>query len=296
MLLSLNELYTKYEWSLLTLDKYMIYEKEILDIFNNNIDSYKYNENLYLWIGNYYYFKENNYDKMKEYYLMAIQLNNSDALQKMGRYYEKIEKDYDKMKEYYLMAIKLNNVPAMTNLAHYYQIIEYNYDKMKEYYLMAIEMHDSIAMTNLAVYYFDIEKNYDKMKKYYLMAIELNNSLAMYNFAIYYQYTEKNMDNAIKYYLMAIKLNNLKAVANLKEITTPLQRYIYYTKNNIPFNEEVTNDIHIYNNKLKKSIIDTCNICFENNQKCILLNCHGHYTCTDCYINIYDKSCPFCRL
>jgi len=95
---------------------------------------------------------------------------------------------------------------------------------------------------------------------------------------------------------MAIKLNNLHAITNFNLITTPLQKYIYYTKNNIPFNDVVTNDIHIYNNKLNKSIIDTCNICFEDNQICVILNCINHYICTTCYINLYDKPCPFCRL
>jgi len=42
---------------------------------------------------------------MKKYYLMAIELNNSDAMY----YYEGI-KDYDNINKYYLMAIELNKM------------------------------------------------------------------------------------------------------------------------------------------------------------------------------------------
>ena len=53
-------------------------------------------------------------DNMIKYYLMAIELNNSDAMTNLAYYYDEI-KDYDNMKKYYLMAIELNNSDAMTN-------------------------------------------------------------------------------------------------------------------------------------------------------------------------------------
>ncbi len=37
--------------------KYLIFEKEILDIFNNDhTDHYTNNDKLFIWIGNYYKF------------------------------------------------------------------------------------------------------------------------------------------------------------------------------------------------------------------------------------------------
>ena len=199
MINTLEELYDAYNYNKDDIDKYKMYEKEILDIFNNhNITQYKENNNLLVWIGNYYYEIEKNYDKMKEYYLMAIEKGILDAMNSLGLYYE------------------------------------------------------------------NIEKNYDKMKKYYLMAIQ------------------KGHSNAKK---------------DIIKITTPLERYILYKEKDIPFEEEITNGIHIYNNKLNKfSKIDECGICIENNKECILLNCFGHYVCKDCYIKLYDKPCPFCRL
>ena len=49
-----------------------------------------------------------------DYYL------DSDKLNIVGLYYKTIEKDYDQMKKYYLMAIELNNSNSMNNLALYY--------------------------------------------------------------------------------------------------------------------------------------------------------------------------------
>ena len=76
-----------------------------------------------------------------------------------GVYYDEIEKNYDLMKKYYLMAIQLNHSSAMFNLAWYYQYTKENYDLMKKYYLMAIELNNSDAMDYLADYYEKNEKN-----------------------------------------------------------------------------------------------------------------------------------------
>jgi hypothetical protein len=37
-------------------------------------------------------------------------------------------------------------------------------------------------------------------------------------------------------------------------------------------------------------------ICFRDDLTVILLNCFFHYCCIDCYIKVYDKPCPICRL
>ena len=170
----------------------------------------------FYYYGIYYYEDiEKDYDLMKKYYLMAIDLNNSCAMNNLGVYYQNIEKDYDLMKKYYLMAIELKNSYAMFWLGSYYEDIE-DYDLMKKYYLMAIELNNSGAMNNLGCYYETIDKNYDLMKKYFLMAIELNDNTAMYNFGFYHEHIEKDYDLMKKYYLMAIELNNRDAMANLR--------------------------------------------------------------------------------
>ncbi len=330
-LYTLEQLYENYNLDKSYINQYIVYEKEILDMFNNhNVDDYKENEDLFLWIGIYYEKIEKNYDLMKKYYLMAIDNGNPHAMRSLGYYYQNIEKNYNKMKEYYLMAIDNGNSYAMYNLGFYYHYIEQNYDLMKKYYLMAIDNGSSNAMTNLATYYSDIVKDYnlmkryylmaidkgnscamnnlatyysdivkdyDKMKKYYLMAIDKGNSYAMYNLGFYYHYIEQNYDLMKKYYLMAIKKGNLDAENNIKKLTTSLERYVLYTEMNIPFEEDLSREINIYKNKLKTTLkIDDCGICIENNKECILLNCFAHYICKECYIKLHDNPCPFCRL
>ena len=130
----------------------------------------------------------------------------------------------------------------------------------------------------------------------FLMAIDKGKSKAMFNLGDNYKNIEKNNNESIKYYLMAIQKNYQPSKHSLKDITNSLERYFLYKQYNIIFDEEVTKDIHIFNNKLKISKNDLCGICLEENKQCILLNCFFHYVCINCYIQLYDKPCSFCRL
>jgi len=225
---------------------------KIYNLFKSNIFEESSTDIEYFYYGAYYQYTEKNYDLMKKYYLMAIQLNHSYAMNNLGYYYQYIEKNYDLMKKYYLMAIELNNSSAMTNLAYYYNIVEKNYDLMKKYYLMAIGINHSDAMYNLAQYYQWTEKNYDLMKKYYLMAIELNDSYAMHYLANYYEYTEKNYDLMKKYYLMAIELNNPYSMSSLDFY------YQFTEKNDQTF-------VELYKYEDKEYFITLFNDKFKNN-------------------------------
>jgi tetratricopeptide (TPR) repeat protein len=161
------------------------------------------NSNAMYNLGSYYDEIEKDYVLMKKYYQMAIELNDSNAMVNLGLYYEDVEKDYVQMKKYFQMAIDLNNSRAMYNLGFYYDEIEKDYVEMKKYYQMAIELNDANTMNNLGWYYYEIEKDYILMKKYFLMAIDLNNSIAMNNLGCYYEEIN-DIKNMMKYYLMAI--------------------------------------------------------------------------------------------
>jgi hypothetical protein len=67
----------------------------------------------------------------------------------LGYYYQFTEKDYELMKKYYFMAIELKHSLAMYYLGYYYQFTEKDYELMKKYYFMAIELKHSLAMYNL---------------------------------------------------------------------------------------------------------------------------------------------------
>jgi tetratricopeptide (TPR) repeat protein len=268
---------------------------EIKELFANGQLNLGENQYTYFNFG-VYYFLEKNYELAIKYYLMAIELGNSEAMNNLGYYYHFIEKNYDKMFEYYLMAIDLGNSNAMNNLGHYYHYTKENYDLAKKYYLMAIDLGNSQAMINIGYYYHYIEQNYDLMKKYYLIAIDLGRSDTMNNLGYYYHCVEKNYDLAKKYYLMAIKLGKSVAISNIKYITTPLERYILFKNNGIKFDEDITRDITIYENKLKMSKVEKCGICLEENVNVILLNCFFHSCCCNCYYKVYKDVCPFCKL
>ena len=86
---------------------YKDYIDIIVDIFDNDNLNYDLTDkNILNFIGLYYECKIKNYDKMKKYYLITIELNSSHALTNLGYYYQDIEINYDEMKKYYLMAIK----------------------------------------------------------------------------------------------------------------------------------------------------------------------------------------------
>ena len=152
--------YIKEQYDISLDDDYNDILPKLTDLFIHNIiDTECHNSTYINAIGLYYKYVKKDYEKTKEYYLMAIELKNSKAMNNLGYYYQGVEKDYEKMKEYYLMAIELKNSWAMINLGNYYQDIEINYEKMKEYYLMAIELKNSSAMFSLGTYYQDVEKD-----------------------------------------------------------------------------------------------------------------------------------------
>ena len=133
------------------------YQDIITNIFDNDNLNYDLTDkNILNIIGTYYRYKIKNYDEMKKYYLMAIELNNVYAMDNLGSYYIDIEENYDEMKKYYLMAIELNHVCAMHNLGLFYQYIEQNYDEMKKYYLMGINTNHNLCLACLCNFY-DIE-------------------------------------------------------------------------------------------------------------------------------------------
>jgi len=237
------------------------YSKEISNIFNDNIKEYENNKdpNILFIMGCYHLYISKNYPEMKKYYLMAIEHNNSTAMNNLAQYHEHISKNYPEMEKYYLMAIKHNNSTAMYNLAQYHDDISKNYPEMEKYYLMAIQLNHSNAMNNLGYYYGKITKNYPEMEKYYLMAIEHNNSNAMNNLGYYHEKITKNYPEMEKYYLMAIKHNNSYAMYCLIN---------YYFKNNKKLLFVLNLDIDLKFNiekdlkekDLKKKILNSFNI------------------------------------
>ena len=86
-----------------------------------------------------------------------------------GIYY-KLKGDFKNMVKYYEMAIERNDTDAMNSLADYYKECG-KITNMKKYYDMAISKGDLDAMFNLAEYYKEIGAIVD-MQKYQKMIKE----------------------------------------------------------------------------------------------------------------------------
>jgi len=119
------------------------------------------------------YKEECKYDKMKKYYLIAIERGSHSANYKLGHHYQFVEKNPEECIKYYKQAIDKNYLFANHELGYYYETI-CDYEKMKIFYQKAISHGIKESMYRLGNYYQHIEKNIDEMKKCYETAINLN--------------------------------------------------------------------------------------------------------------------------
>ncbi len=158
-----------------------------------------------------YYSKKNNHRLMIKYLLIAVKLDNIDAMYCLGLYYQKSGR-YELMKKYYKMASELGDVESMYALGIYYENSGF-YDLMKKYYKMAIKLNNIDATYSLGLYYENIG-NHDKMKKYYLKGIKLGDYESMYRLGFHYGNIRK-YDKMIKYYSMASELGYNIAISEL---------------------------------------------------------------------------------
>ncbi len=292
------------EYNILLSKNYYDNENIVLEIFNNNIENFKnYDLNnaiILNIIAIYYRFVKKNYSEMKKYFLLAINLKDTNAMNNFANYYGCIKKydkmkkwiliamtidssdfdtfhnlgyyyecikNYNKMLKWYLISSKYGNLNSMNYLGHYYESIK-NYDEMEKWFLMAIELGCSDAMNNLACYYYEI-KNYDKMEKYLLMAINLKDAYAMYNLAFYYQNIKKNYCEMEKYYLLAIELNDSASMFNLgcyyREIKNygKMKKYFFMAINLCNFDALTNICQHMWNEQI-------CEHKLEKNSKLFL--------------------------
>lgn len=177
-----------------------------------------------------HYFGKYKLDHLYEKYLLrACENGLSEAFNALGTHYNNTKK-YDKMEEYFLKAIELNNVDAMINLARFYSFKDN--DKMIQYYEMAVDLKSLDAMCILAEYYESSRSTIDLAMKYYEMAIELGDVDSMYKLGIL---NNINEELKIKYLTMAADHDNIRARNKLieyynyhKKFVNVLDIYIKY--------------------------------------------------------------------
>ena len=109
------------------------------------------NPHKYFEIGFIYQYYYKNYERMYEYYNKAI--DDANILVHLGLYYENIENDYDKMKNYYLKKDDLDGA-ALYLMGFYYHYYEKKYDLMQYYYMIAIKLNDTFSIFDIKYYYY----------------------------------------------------------------------------------------------------------------------------------------------
>ncbi len=140
----------------------------------------KYNNSTCVYFKALYYYCGHEDNKLEKLFELNKHINNSHIYFLQGfYYYNRYYNKHDLIKEYYLKAIELNNTDAMVYLGKYYYA-HCLYENMKPYYLMAIKLGYDEAMYLLGKYYLDHTQDNCLIEKYLLMAIEQNND-AYYN-------------------------------------------------------------------------------------------------------------------
>jgi len=230
---------------------------------------------IYCKMGDYYNLKKS-FKKAKKNYMVAIELNNSDAMMNYSVLCEMYGKDRLTIEKYYNMAIRIcpDDIICMYNFADYYGRIK-DYDNMVKYFKMILDIADDLESMYTLGEYFRKTGDTEQMRKYFFLAIKHG--------IIYEDAT----------YVTADPFVFLKLLESAKEEECSKKD----RDEHIRSLANIYSDIMIYNNKVnlftRLNNVVECGICYE--EKLNISLCCGHCVCIDCYPHVYTKACPFCR-
>lgn len=151
----------------------------------------------------YKFYRKNAFKKALSQ-LSKIKNKTGDVCFRIGHIYQKL-KNYQKAEDYYLLAEDKGNINALVNLGYLYWKILGIYKQAEKYYLMAVEKGSDIVLSQIGVFYATQLKDYVKAEKYLLLGVEKGNPNAMFNLGYFYHNELHDHQNAEKYYLMAIE-------------------------------------------------------------------------------------------
>lgn len=162
-------------------------------------------------------------EDLKKHYL---EISSGETLNGLGTLYYK-NNDYENAKKYYIMGIEKGDSYAMNNLGALY-FKNNDYENAKKYYLMAIEKGNSLSMNNLGILYYK-NNDYENAKKYFIMGIQKGNRLSMNNLGILLR---KNNEQVIIDYIVQYKKNNSleKEINELKQKNNELEQELLEEK------------------------------------------------------------------
>ncbi len=161
------------------------------------------NSNILFYIGLIFYYKYNKISEAEKYYLLAINIDNTNSsyIYEYGFLLDQEDRIEEAIK-YYLMAIELDNCYAIFK----YGLILQNNNKIEEakkLFSFGVKLNNGNLINKYAIL-LELD-NIEEAKKHYLIAINLNNCYAMYNYAILL-INEKKIEEATKYFNMAISI------------------------------------------------------------------------------------------
>jgi TPR repeat protein len=158
------------------------------------------NEKSMLNLAIYYKNKEKNIDLYLKYAKMSVEHGSSRAMHNLGLYYN-IIKNYEESKKYYLMAIQLNNSDSMIELGKTYLIVDKDFEQAKKYFLMGIGNNNSNGYYQLGMLYKKYQIDYAESKKYFELGAEKDCVECIYELGKIY-HKDNNKSEAKKYFLL----------------------------------------------------------------------------------------------
>jgi hypothetical protein len=197
-----------------------------------------------------------------------------------------------------------------------------NFELAKKYYLMAINEGDELSMYNLADLYSN-EKNNELMVQYFELAVQHGDDASHKRLILHY-HSVGDMPNFARHYYLQLAWSGDDADADDDEgddwdgddeshyskfqkshnsLTLATQLDRGETRDNADV-VRLLNSLHktpqycTFKNKValftRLNHVVECGICYDNDKVNIDIHC-GHTVCVDCYTQLYDKVCPFCR-
>ncbi len=191
----------------------------------------------------YIYSKQANYPQMEKFYIMAINMNNTNAMLNYSIYFSGL-KLYDNAEKYLKMAIRdKKNINAYEHIALFYEN-RGNINKAIYYYsILTSKRNDADSLMRLAKIY-KLQTNYPHMLECYNKIINdktnytADNIIAAYrNIASFYLYTTKDYPVFIKYATAGIYCNSIECINMLLNYCISIEgkpanfsKYVFYPK------------------------------------------------------------------
>lgn len=204
------------------------------------------------------------------------------------------------------------------NMGIMYETRFKNVELAKKYYLMSIDQGDELSMYNLADLYYN-EKNIELMVQYFEMAVQHGDDASRKRLILHY-HSVGDMPNFARHYYLQLawagddaddadywdgddESNYSKFQHSHNSLILAAQLDRGETRDN-PDVVRLLDSLHktpqycTFKNKValftRLNHVVECGICYDNDKVNIDIHC-GHTVCVDCYTQLYDKACPFCR-